>query len=161
RDGRLVETSWAMTVLSDGTRIGIGKDVTARKQAERALESQAARLESLSRRLVDVQEEERRHMARELHDEIGQLLTSLKFALEAIAAGPPDAAEAALGQARGLIEEALGWVRQRSFDLRPALLDHLGLLAALRGLIERYGASTGVRVNLQHAGLEGRLAPCL
>jgi PAS domain S-box-containing protein len=161
RDGRLLETSWAMTMLSDGTRIGIGQDVTVRKQTEQALASQAARLEALSRRLVEVQEEERRHLARELHDEIGQLLTSLKFALEAIAAGPLDAAAAAISQARGLIEEALGWVRQRSFDLRPALLDHLGLLPALRGLIERYGASTGVRVNLQHAGLEGRLAPCL
>jgi PAS domain S-box-containing protein len=161
RDGRLLETSWAMTILSDGTRIGIGQDVTARKQTEQALASQAARLEALSRRLVEVQEEERRHLARELHDEIGQLLTSLKFALEASAGGPPDAAAAGLSQARGLIEEALGWVRQRSFDLRPALLDHLGLLPALRGLIERYGASTGVQVNLQYARLEGRLAPHL
>ena len=64
-----------------------------------------------------------------------------------------------MGEARALIDEALARVRELSSDLRPALLDHLGLLPTLRWLIERYTASTGVRVNFKHAGFEGRFAP--
>jgi PAS domain S-box-containing protein len=156
RSGAILDTTWAITALSDGTRIAFGQDVTARKKAEQEMADQATRLEALSRRLVEVQEEERRHLARELHDEIGQLLTSLRFAVEASAAGSPEAAAAGLDQARRLIDEALGWVRERSFDLRPALLDHLGLLPALRALIERYTEATGTCVNFRYAGLENR-----
>lgn len=159
RDGRLLDTMWANVLLSDGMSIGFGQDVTERKQAEAVREQSAARLQALSRRLVEVQEEERRHLARELHDEIGQILTSLKFALEAGAAAPPAQAGAKLGEARALIEEALTRVRTLSFDLRPALLDHLGLLPALRGLIERCSGATGLRVGFEHAGLERRFAP--
>jgi PAS domain S-box-containing protein len=159
RDGRILDTSWANVVLSDGTRIGFGLDVTERKRAEEDRERYAARLQALSRRLVEVQEEERRHLARELHDEIGQLLTGLKSALEAGAAAPPEAARAKLGEARVLADEALTRVSELSFDLRPALLDHLGLLPALRWLVERYTAATGVHVNFQHAGLDRRFAP--
>jgi signal transduction histidine kinase len=108
---------------------------------------------------VEVQEEERRHLARELHDEIGQILTGVKFALEAGAAAPPGASGAKLDEARGLIGEALARVRALSFDLRPALLDHFGLLPALRWLIDRFTGATGVRVNFRQAGLERRPAP--
>jgi signal transduction histidine kinase len=130
-----------------------------RKQAELALEQYTARLQALSRRLVQVQEEERRHLARELHDGICQILTSVAFAFEAGASAPPEMTEAKMAEARVLLEEALTRVRELSFDLRPALLDHLGLLPALRCLIERYTARTGVRVNFKHAGLEERVAP--
>jgi signal transduction histidine kinase len=116
------------------------------------------RVQALSRRLLTVQEEERRRLARELHDEIGQLLTSLKFALEAGVSAPAPAAPAKLAEARALLEETLTRVREMSFDLRPALLDHLGLLPALRALIERYTASTSIQVNFHHAGLERRFA---
>jgi PAS domain S-box-containing protein len=138
---------------------GFGEDITERKQAEEKLREYYERVQALSGRLVEVQEEERRHLARELHDEIGQLLTSLSFALEASAASPPETARAKVDEARALIKEALDRIRALSFDLRPALLDHLGLAAALRGLIERYTAGTGVRVNFQQAGLDGRLPP--
>jgi signal transduction histidine kinase len=114
---------------------------------------------ALSRRLVEVQEEERRHLARELHDGIGQTLTCLAFAFEAAASAPPETATAKLGEVRGLLEEALSQVRELSFSLRPALLDHLGLLPALGSLIERYTARTGVCVNFRQAGCSGRLAP--
>lgn len=134
-------------------------DVTERRQSEGRLRHYAERLEALSRRLVQVQEDERRSLARELHDEIGQLLTSLRFAVDGFAPNLPDTQVGQLEQARALIDEALRRVRELSFDLRPALLDHLGLIPALSRMIERYTASTGVRVDLHYSGIEGRLAP--
>jgi PAS domain S-box-containing protein len=127
---------------------GIALDVTERRQAEDAARQHAERLQALSQRLVEVQEQERSHLARELHDEIGQLLTSLKFALTG----------GKTHEAQALLEEALAGVRELSFNLRPALLDHLGLVPALSRLIERYSDSTGVRVTFRHSGLEQRLA---
>jgi PAS domain S-box-containing protein len=138
---------------------GIGEDVTQRRQAEEKVREYYERVQALSRQLLTVQEEQRRRLARELHDEIGQILTSLRFALEASASGPPEAAAGKVGEARALIGEALTRVRELSFDLRPALLDHLGLLPALRGLIERYTACTGVRVNFNQTALDRRFAP--
>jgi signal transduction histidine kinase len=138
---------------------GIGEDITERKQADETLREYYERVQALSRRLLTVQEEERRHLARELHDEVGQLLTSLKFAVEGCASAPAADAAAKRGEARKLITEALSRVREMSADLRPAVLDHLGLLPALRWLVERFAAGTGVRVNFQHAGLDRRFAP--
>src|SRR5262249_51170776 len=114
--------------------------------------------QALSRRLVQVQEEQRRHLARELHDGICQILTSVAFAFEAGASAPAEMTAARMAEARALHEEALTRGRELSFDLRPALLHPLGLLPALRCLSERYPAGTGVRVNFKHAGLEERVA---
>ena len=130
-----------------------------RGQLEQLRAKYADRLEALSRRLVEVQEQERRHLALELHDEIGQHLTGLKLALEALSSAPPETAGDKLRAAGALVEEVLARVRELSFDLRPALLDHLGLLPALRWLVERYTGCTGLTVNFQCAGLEQRFAP--
>jgi PAS domain S-box-containing protein len=127
-------------------------DITARKAAETALEA-------LSIRLMEVQETERRHLARELHDEIGQLLTGLRLLLKPDAAGPADKIEMRFEQALTIIDDLLDRVRQLSFDLRPADLDYLGLLPALLALFERYTAQTGVGVNFKHQIVEGRFAP--
>jgi signal transduction histidine kinase len=118
------------------------------------------RQSALARRLVAVQEEERRHLARELHDEVGQLLTGLKLSLEMGARGPSEGRDASLGDARRLVAELMSRVRQMSLDLRPGMLDDLGLLPALLWHFERYAAQTGVRVDFTHAGVEGlRFAP--
>lgn len=113
------------------------------------------RLQSLSERLVDVQETERRHIARELHDEIGQLLTGLKLTLDMMPALPATAGKN-LNEARGLANELMARVRQMSLDLRPAMLDDLGLLPALLWHFERYAALTNVHVNFKHRGIEDR-----
>ncbi|MBC8446936.1 MAG: PAS domain S-box protein [Chloroflexi bacterium] len=117
------------------------------------------RLQALSRRLVEVQEAERRHIALELHDEIGQLLTGLKLGLEVGTRLPADAVRARLGEAQALVSELMARVRDLSLDLRPAMLDDLGLLPALLWHFERYAAQTNVRVTFEHHGLEGRFAP--
>jgi len=104
------------------------------------------RLHALSRRLVEVQEAERRHLARELHDELGQSLTGVRLLLES----------GSLPEARALVGEAMAHVRALSLQLRPAVLDDLGLLPALLWHLERYRAQTGVAVQFQHAGVDRR-----
>jgi PAS domain S-box-containing protein len=137
----------------------IYRDVTERKRAEQALRESADRLQSLSRRLLEAQEVERRHLARELHDEVGQLLTGLRFLLKPDDDLTSDAARARFEQARGIADELLERVRGLSFDLRPAALDQFGLLPALLALFERFTEQTGVQVHFKHQGVERRLAP--
>ncbi len=117
-------------------------------------------LRRLSHRLVEVQEQERRTIARELHDEIGQLLTGLKLVIEMASRQHPDDANDYCQQARSLVNDLMGRVRDLSLDLRPAMLDDLGLLHALLWHIERYSAQSGIRVSLTHTGIEeGSLKP--
>lgn len=115
------------------------------------------RLQALSRRLVEVQEAERRHIARELHDEVGQLLTGLKLVLDMAARQPIEHAADAFGEAQGLVSELLGRVRELSLRLRPAMLDDLGLVPALTWHMERYSAQTQVKVAFEHTGLDGHV----
>ena len=117
------------------------------------------RLRALSRRLAEAQEAERRHIARELHDEIGQDLTALKLLLEIGALQPADGIKDNLAEAQRLVSELMGLVRDLSLDLRPAMLDDLGLLPAFLWYFERYRARTGVQVTFEHGGLEERRFP--
>ena len=135
--------------------IGVVRDVTRRKQAEEALREYADRLKFLSRRLMEVQEVERRNIARELHDEIGQVLTGLKLTLE-MGNRVADEIPTCLNKARMLVNELMARARKLSLDLRPAMLDDLGLFPALLWHIEHYSASTHVHVNFKHSGLESR-----
>jgi PAS domain S-box-containing protein len=124
-------------------------DITERKAAEVALQS-------LSSRLLEVQEMERRHLARELHDEIGQILTYLRLLLRMNGDSPAEALSMRLEPARGIVDDLLGRVRRLSFDLRPADLDQLGLLPALLALFERYSVQTGILVDFKHQGVSRR-----
>jgi signal transduction histidine kinase len=117
------------------------------------------RLQNLSRRLVEVQEAERRHIARELHDEIGQALTGLKLVLSMQTPLPTDVARQSHADAQAMIGDLLARVRELSLDLRPAMLDDLGLVPTLAWHFERYTARTNVQVVFKHAGLEGRRFP--
>ena len=110
----------------------------------------------LSQKLVEIQEEERRNIARELHDEIGQILTGLKLILEMSLRLPPAESRANVQDAQNLVGELMSKVRQISLDLRPAMLDDLGLLPALLWYFERYSAQTKVQVDFIHCGLEGQ-----
>ncbi len=115
--------------------------------------------QSFARKLVEVQEAERRFIARELHDEIGQLLTGLKISLEVAAQLPADALPARCVETRARVDELLAKVRGLSLDLRPQMLDELGLLPALELLFDRFTAQTQVAVNFKHVSLDQRLAP--
>jgi PAS domain S-box-containing protein len=124
------------------------------ERAEKALRESQLHLQALSRRLLEVQEAERRQIARELHDEIGQALTGIKLILEKTMREPNVAPT--LEPALGVTNELIGRVRDLSLELRPAMLDDLGLLPALKWHFERYTSQVDIKVDFKHAGLEGR-----
>jgi len=127
-----------------------------RERTQREREARE-RLQVLSRQLVDLQETERRELARELHDQIGQMLTGLRMTLRTAMDVDPNEQRGYLATADELARELLGRVRALALDLRPAMLDDLGLLEALLWHHEQYTARTGVRVIFKHSGLERRL----
>lgn len=134
----------------------------AEEGRERLLEqvrSGRERLRALCGRLLQVQEAERLKLARDLHDEVGQILTGLKLTLEIGARGCTDEAKASLGKAEELVNDLITRVHELSLGLRPTMLDDLGLLPALLWHFKRYTAQTQVRVVLEQAGLGGRFAP--
>jgi signal transduction histidine kinase len=114
--------------------------------------------------IFSVQEEERRRIARELHDETSQSLASLAASLEAVASTlPPNADEAktTLRKAQALSIGILDEIHKLIYELRPTLLDDLGLVAATRWLAERNLTTAGITVKLKTAGREKRLPPQL
>ncbi|MDO8568336.1 MAG: PAS domain-containing protein [Dehalococcoidales bacterium] len=111
-------------------------------------------MRSLSRRLVEIQEEERRVIARDLHDQVGQSLTMLNILVDRAIRSSPENVGDILSDAKTLARELMGLVREMSLNLRPSILDDLGLLAALTWLFERFTARTGIKVNFEHSRLE-------
>jgi PAS domain S-box-containing protein len=102
------------------------------------------RLKMLSQRLVRAQEDERRQIARELHDEIGQSLTAAQLNLQALGDTlAPDVRSTRLEDSLGLIDHVLQQVRTLSLDLRPSMLDDLGLVPALRWYVSRQAGRAG------------------
>jgi len=123
----------------------VGRDVTELKRAMDELGAARERLQRLSRRLLEVQEAERRHLARELHDDIGQSLTALKLNLEALARGRDQTAlQARVSEALETARHTIERVRQLSVNLRPLQLDDLGLAAALRSHLDRQAKLGGL-----------------
>jgi signal transduction histidine kinase len=114
---------------------------------------------SLARNLVNVQEDDRRMIARELHDRIGQSLTVMKLLLNEAINLPSDKASANLGEAQSLVNELMSLVRYLSLELRPKMLDDLGLLPALLYLFESYTSHTHINVRFEHHGLHKKFAP--
>lgn len=127
-------------------------EVAERKEAEATVGEYARRLEALSKRLVEVQDAERKALASELHDRIGQNLSALNMSLNlnlALLSGqlPPAAfaaARARLNDALALVEQTTEIVRGVMEELHPALLEQYGLAAALRWHGEEFAARTGI-----------------
>ena len=123
----------------------------ALRNARLFMEAQATgrRLQAVSRRLLEVQEAERRHLSRELHDEVGQALTAVKMNLQMLRrqSAPPQAT-GRLDESIGLVDRILQGVRQLSLDLRPSLLDDLGLAAALRWYVSAQAERSGIAANV-------------
>jgi signal transduction histidine kinase len=112
------------------------------------------------RRVIEGQELERRRLARELHDETGQALTSILLGLKSIrSANGPQAAVQAEEEVRGLVVQALQEVRRLAVELRPKALDDFGLVAALERLAESFTEQTGIAIAFQSLLPSARLTP--
>jgi signal transduction histidine kinase len=153
---KTIQNSSAPIRRADGSIVGaviVNEDVTERVRAEQALRESATRLQQLSRRLLAVQEEERRHLARELHDEFGQLLATITVQCHAAQGLAGAAAQSRLDECLKLLERAGAHVRSMALELRPIMLETAGLDATLRWLAERHEHQTGLATQVTgHAG---------
>jgi len=138
------------------------RDITKRTEAEGKLKESRQRLQVLSRRLVEVQETERRHLARELHDEIGQALTAAEMNLQAVLESPgTEELTPRLRESLELVDRVLKQVHDLSLNLRPAMLDDLGLEPALRWYAKRQAALAGLKAEIRSEPMERRLDPMI
>jgi signal transduction histidine kinase len=128
------------------------------KERERASHN----LQAISHRLVEVQESERRHIARELHDEIGQTLTSAEMNLQAALRAPRSSAlEQRLQDSLQAVERVLEQVHDLSLSLRPSMLDDLGLEPALRWYTQRQAALAGLAAEFHAESMQDRMDPMI
>jgi two-component system sensor histidine kinase UhpB len=156
KDGTAVWVDVKMSVLRDAAGravaiLAVAKDITERKRAELLLDGSHQGLRDLTTRLQRVREQERAVMARRIHDELGQVLTALALDvawLEArLGARVPALADKCRTMA-GQIEQAIGRVRTLATELRPAVLDDLGLVPAIEWEIQQFNLRTGVECTL-------------
>ena len=151
KDGRQIDISLTVSPIKDaaGDVVGastVARDITRLKRAQGALQQANDDLRVVSRRLFRVRDDERRHLARELHDEIGQALTAAKINVDSIESIEGSKQSLRLKETVTLLDNLLRQVRQISFDLHPSLLDDLGLAPALRSLLDQQAQRTGLRV---------------
>ena len=152
-DGTPMRTEGDYMVIYDGQgriagHFGIQRDVTERHLAAEQVEASRQQLRALTARLQQVREEERTGIAREIHDELGQALTGLKMDISWLKRRLPRDDEVR-SQCASIIERidgTLSTVRRIATELRPSVLDQLGLGAALEWLGQEFGARTGIEV---------------
>jgi PAS domain S-box-containing protein len=127
------------------------RDITLRKQAEDALLASQRELRELSARVLEAREEEKARIARELHDELGQLLTALKMDLSWLRSHPgaDDEAAAKMEEMGRLLDQTVSSTRRISADLRPLMLDDLGLADAANWLVEDFGKRYGIASHIK------------
>jgi PAS domain S-box-containing protein len=140
--------------ISHGS-IGMYQDITERKRVE-------DRMRELSRQVISAQEAERKHIAQELHDELGQALTAISLDLagieKALPLETPVEIRRQLIDARSLADEVDEQISELALDLRPSLLDDLGLLPTLQWYLDRYSQRSGIEVAVEFQGMESRLS---
>ncbi|MFN3928073.1 MAG: ATP-binding protein [Thermoflexus sp.] len=145
-----------------GRQIGVALDAELHRQRLMAEMQQRETLRSqFLERILMAQEEERRRIARELHDEAGQALTSLRVSLGLLEREiqQPEAMLGRVAELKHLVEEIMEDLHRLAMDLRPAILDHLGLVAALRQYIGMYQRRYGLDVQFESIGLEEERLP--
>jgi PAS domain S-box-containing protein len=131
--------------------IGMIVDITERKRMETELRQSREQLRSLSAHLQQIREEERMRIARELHDELGGFLTVLKLDLASLGKEPTTGSASfrqKIDSMSKAIVRAIGSVRRICSDLRPSMLDHIGLTAAIGWQVEEWQAKTGIRCTM-------------
>lgn len=153
RDGTVFPTLMQNSLLRDdsGNRVGVVasvRDISESKRVEKELESSREQLRNLSAHLQFVREEERAHVAREIHDELGQALTALKMDLSWLGNRLAKGQESLLQKAKSmsnLIDANIEIVKRVSTELRPGLLDDLGITAAVEWQTKEFQSRIGIR----------------
>lgn len=153
KDGSLFVGEANASVLPDGRIIGVTRDITERKHTEERLREYMDALRALTERVHAIREEEGTRIARELHDELGQSLTGLRIdlswidrRLRSVSDGEAAAAiRAKISAMARQIDETVRTVRRISSELRPTVLDDLGLVAAIEWQVQEFQQRTGVR----------------
>ena len=144
---KTIQNSAAPIRDADGLIVGsvvVNEDVTERVRAESALRESTDRLQHFSRRLLTVQEEERRHLSRELHDEFGQLLVGITLHLQAAKSLASEEARSRLEECVLLIQQAGTQLRSLVLELRPTMLESAGLAPTLRWMAKQHEERTGI-----------------
>jgi PAS domain S-box-containing protein len=157
KDGKRIPVQMDVVTVSDEDgkplyRVATRQDISARKQAEDELEQSLEQVRSLAMHLQDVREEERKRIARELHDELGQALAGLKYdlawlethALSTKSATPQSLKEKTQTMSK-LIDSLIQVGRKIATELRPRILDDLGLIAALKWQSREFQSRTGIQ----------------
>ena len=146
----------------------INRDITGRKlmeqelkhsqsELEKIIERRTAALRSLSSRLMRIQDEERRRIARELHDSLGQYLIDARIKLDLLSSHVPPGQAELLTMARQSVERSLSETRTLSYLLHPPLLDEAGLVSAVRWYVEGFAERSGIEAKLELPSDLGRL----
>ncbi len=152
--GALVLTGDArdpFTALDDDFLQALGRQVgaaLANADLHERLQARTVELARLSARMLEQHEEERRRLSRELHDETAQVFSAVKMELELLRGQVPDIAAPRLERLLGLVDKGIRGIRSVVNDLRPSLLDDLGLLPALRSLVADFSERSDIRITL-------------
>jgi PAS domain S-box-containing protein len=154
RDGRVQTTSISAEVIQVGGEaclLAVATDITERKDAEEKARRSRAELRALAARLLLVREEERTRIAREIHDELGQALTGLKLDLAWLQPRIDDRGELSewVRSIVQRVDSTMDSVRRIATDLRPSILDHLGLVAAIEWQAQEFERRTGVTASVR------------
>lgn len=162
KDGSVFPMNLSVSEIAHAGRItyiGLIRDVSERVRSETALQENACQVAMLSRRVLQAQESERRSIAHELHDELGQSLTAIKINLQAQERFKGQSPAELNTENVRIVEDALQQVRRLAMALRPSVLDDLGLVPALRWIAEQTATRIGVAVNFHPAIPQTRLSP--
>lgn len=152
KDGSIIVTEVRSQQLPDGRFLSIIRDLTERIEAEQELQESYRALRELTGHLQNIREEERSNIAREIHDELGQQLTVLKMDISWLSNKWENPGEKVQERLKGLLEmidNTVKSVRRISSELRPSMLDDLGLPAAIEWHAQEFGKRSGIRIHTQ------------
>lgn len=156
KDGRIVWLADFVSVVEhedEPMKIrGVMVDITARKNAERELQLKNEQLKELSVHLQNVREEERRYLAREVHDELGQLAAVIKMDIDWIKIkmpGMPENFDRRITHASSTTDLLINTIRKLAWELRPGMLDELGLIASLEWQCKKFEEIQGIACSFE------------